>query len=304
MIFPGVCPPASPGKRGPLRRRGPLRERDHFADKARSANETTSPTRPASRTRPLRRRDPLHERDHFADETRSANETSSPTRPASRARPLRRRGPLRGRGALRVACEGRFRDVGGCLEGALQGVERPMGAPQDIAAVPQAPLTACHPQGGRRALRVRRPRSGPDQVPPPRDEELRQDHRWIEAQRPEGHPQDIGPCPESAPHSPAAPRGASAARPAAPRPPSVPRRASAACPAREAGFDRRAVRAGRPPGKNIGGPRFNVPTAPFRHRPWLERAFRGVGPKALASGDHLGGLWWAGQAGVSCSTVS
>jgi hypothetical protein len=58
------------------------------------------------------------------------------------------------------ACEGRFRDVACCLEGALQGVERPMGALQGIAAVPQAPLAACHPQGGRRALRARRPRSG------------------------------------------------------------------------------------------------------------------------------------------------
>jgi len=61
---------------------------------------------------------------------------------AGRARSAR---PARGRSAG----EGRFRDVGGCLEGALQDVERPKGAPQDIAAVPQAPLAACHPAGER-----------------------------------------------------------------------------------------------------------------------------------------------------------
>jgi len=56
-----------------------------------------------------------------------------------------------------------------------------------------------------------------------------------DAQRPKGHPQDIGPCPETAPH------GLGAARPA-----------------REAGFARRAMPNGQAPAKSIGGFRLSV----------------------------------------------
>jgi hypothetical protein len=89
-----------------------------------------------------------------------------PTRKARRAKPAcgpsAQRPPREGRSAS----EGRVRDMARCLEGTLQGVERLEGHPQGIAAVPKAPFTGTPPCGWARALRARRPRSGPDQAPP------------------------------------------------------------------------------------------------------------------------------------------
>ena len=212
--------------------------------------ERSEPTRKCDHTAVTRMARSEHGRcpERRAQDARPGSTEDLPWAPAARRSPPR--GPDAQRSAdeegsaskRRSADEGRFRDMARCLEGALQDVERLEGHPQDIAAVPNAPLAAYHPAGGRghvlkgafgtvndlnasfRASRVSRTRllgkwrapdtcgsdfAGPGGIAPAasgwfgfpvthvESAERSANHRWIQAQRPEGHPQDIRPRPQS-----------------------------------------------------------------------------------------------------------
>jgi len=164
------------------------------------------------------------------------------------------------RGRARSACrEGNFPAAGRCPEGHLQVVQRPEGPLHGIGHGSKAPLAR---------LRTRRVRAGAARPAPAQrarsatthraGENKRQEHRWIEAQRHEGSPRDIGPCPENAPRPPSTPREASTLCEA-----SILRGPGAQHPSRS-GLRPPGSVGGQTPGKSIGGFRFSVLKGPLK----------------------------------------